>query len=57
MVTAATAPLPALLDREAAARGGTDAERAAIATEVDALKRWCAAFLHHPDTHDCRQRH
>ncbi len=42
----------AVLDREAAARAGTDADRAAVAADVDALKRWCAAFLHHPATHD-----
>jgi NADPH-dependent glutamate synthase beta subunit-like oxidoreductase/NAD(P)H-flavin reductase len=39
----------ALLDREAAARGtGTEEEKAAIAAQVDALRRWCAACLHHP---------
>ena len=38
-----------LLDREAAAREhGSDGEKAAIASRVDALKRWCAACLHHP---------
>ena len=40
----------ALLDREAAARtAGTDAEKAAITAEVDALKRWCAVCVHDPD--------
>ncbi len=39
----------ALLDRETAARvSGTDEEKAQIAADVDALKRWCAACLHHP---------
>jgi NAD(P)H-flavin reductase/NADPH-dependent glutamate synthase beta subunit-like oxidoreductase len=39
----------ALLDRETAARAnGSDAEKAQIAAEVDALKRWCAACLHDP---------
>ena len=38
-----------LLDREAAARDhGSDEEKSAIASRVDALKRWCAACLHHP---------
>ena len=38
-----------LLDREAAAKGTGDAAGAArIATQLDALKRWCAACLHHP---------
>jgi NADPH-dependent glutamate synthase beta subunit-like oxidoreductase len=37
----------ALLDREATARAnGTDEEKAAVAAQVDALKRWCAASLH-----------
>jgi NADPH-dependent glutamate synthase beta subunit-like oxidoreductase/NAD(P)H-flavin reductase len=37
----------ALLDREAAARAtGTDAEKAQVAIEVEAFKRWCAACLH-----------
>ncbi|MEW6323051.1 MAG: FAD-dependent oxidoreductase [Acidobacteriota bacterium] len=36
-----------LLDREAAARdGGTEAEKAAIAAEIDAIRRWSAAHLH-----------
>ncbi len=39
----------ALLDREAAARAtGTDAEKADVAAQIDALKRWCAACLHDP---------
>ena len=39
----------ALLDREAAVRvNGTDADKAAVAAQVDALKRWCAACLHDP---------
>ena len=38
-----------LLDREAALRdAGSDAERAAVAADIDALKRWCAAALHTP---------
>ena len=37
----------ALLDREEAARaGGSEADKAAIAGEIDSLKRWCAAHLH-----------
>ena len=37
----------ALLDREAASRAdGTEAEKADVAAQVDALKRWCAACLH-----------
>ena len=37
----------ALLDRETVARAnGSDEEKAAIAVEADALKRWCAARLH-----------
>jgi NADPH-dependent glutamate synthase beta subunit-like oxidoreductase/NAD(P)H-flavin reductase len=39
----------ALLDREAAVRAtGTDAEKAQIASDIDAMKRWCAACLHDP---------
>jgi NADPH-dependent glutamate synthase beta subunit-like oxidoreductase/NAD(P)H-flavin reductase len=39
----------ALLDRETAAReGGDEAAKAAVADEIDALKRWCAAHLHDP---------
>jgi NAD(P)H-flavin reductase/NADPH-dependent glutamate synthase beta subunit-like oxidoreductase len=38
-----------LLDREAAVRDqGSDADKAAIAATIDALKRWCAARLHDP---------
>lgn len=37
----------ALLDREEAARtGGDEAVKAAVAVEVEALKRWCAAHVH-----------
>ncbi len=40
----------ALLDREAALRAaGTDEEKAAVAAKLDALKRWAAACLHHPE--------
>ena len=42
----------ALLDREVAARAGTDADKAEVAAGLEALKRWCAAFLHHPATRD-----
>jgi NADPH-dependent glutamate synthase beta subunit-like oxidoreductase/NAD(P)H-flavin reductase len=39
----------ALLDREEAARAaGDDAAKAAVAAEIDALKRWCAAHVHDP---------
>ena len=39
----------ALLDREVTARSsGTDEEKAAVAAQADALKRWCAACLHDP---------
>ncbi|MCC7124506.1 MAG: FAD-dependent oxidoreductase [Acidobacteria bacterium] len=39
----------ALLDRDEATRtAGDDAEKAAVAADVDALKRWCAAHLHQP---------
>src|SRR4051812_47066784 len=39
----------ALLDREAAARAnGTAEEKAGIAVQADALKRWCAGCLHDP---------
>ena len=38
-----------LLEREEAARaGGSDAERAAVAADIDALRRWTAAHLRHP---------
>jgi NADPH-dependent glutamate synthase beta subunit-like oxidoreductase/NAD(P)H-flavin reductase len=37
----------ALLDREEALRaGGSDAEKAEVAHEIDSLKRWCAAHVH-----------
>jgi len=42
----------ALLERELAARTGSDADKAAVAADIDALKRWCAAFLHDPATRD-----
>jgi NADPH-dependent glutamate synthase beta subunit-like oxidoreductase/NAD(P)H-flavin reductase len=39
----------ALLDREEAARvGGSDEEKQAVAAEIDRVKRWCAAHVHHP---------
>jgi NADPH-dependent glutamate synthase beta subunit-like oxidoreductase/NAD(P)H-flavin reductase len=39
----------ALLDREEAARAsGDQAEQQAVAAEMDALKRWCAAHVHDP---------
>src|SRR5687767_15387153 len=39
----------ALLDRETAVRAtGSDEEKAAVAAQIDALKRWCAACLHDP---------
>jgi NAD(P)H-flavin reductase/NADPH-dependent glutamate synthase beta subunit-like oxidoreductase len=39
----------ALLDREAAVREtGSDEVKAALAADVDALKRWCASRLHDP---------
>jgi len=39
----------ALLDRETAARAtGTDAAKAEVAAQIEALKRWCAACLHDP---------
>ena len=39
----------ALLDREEVARtSGTDEEKDAIARDVEALKRWCAAHVHDP---------
>jgi NADPH-dependent glutamate synthase beta subunit-like oxidoreductase/NAD(P)H-flavin reductase len=39
----------ALLDREEAARvSGNDDEKEAVAAEIDRLKRWCAAHVHHP---------
>jgi NADPH-dependent glutamate synthase beta subunit-like oxidoreductase/NAD(P)H-flavin reductase len=37
----------ALLDREEALRAeGTEAEKAEVTAQIDALKRWCAAHLH-----------
>jgi NAD(P)H-flavin reductase/NADPH-dependent glutamate synthase beta subunit-like oxidoreductase len=42
----------ALLDREAAVRAdGTDEEKARVASQADALKRWCASCLHDPLYH------
>ena len=42
-----------LLDREEAARtAGTDAEKAAVAADIDMLKRWVAAHVHHPGYRD-----
>ena len=39
----------ALLDREAAlGESGSDPEKAAVAADIDALKRWCASHLHDP---------
>jgi NADPH-dependent glutamate synthase beta subunit-like oxidoreductase/NAD(P)H-flavin reductase len=38
-----------LLDREEVARtAGTDDEKAAVAAEIESLKRWCAAHVHDP---------
>jgi NAD(P)H-flavin reductase/NADPH-dependent glutamate synthase beta subunit-like oxidoreductase len=38
-----------LLDREAALRAeGSDADKAALTGQIDALKRWCASCLHDP---------
>lgn len=43
----------ALLDRDDAARvSGTDDEKQAIAAEMEAVKRWCAAHVHHPRYRD-----
>ncbi len=43
----------ALLDRDDRARtSGDDAEKAAVAAEIDHLKRWCAAHVHHPAHRD-----
>jgi len=40
----------ALLDRDETLRaGGSDADKAALAAEIDSLKRWCAAHLHSPE--------
>ena len=39
----------ALLDREEALKAsGSDADRAAVAAEIESLKRWCAAHVHSP---------
>ncbi len=39
-----------LLDRDEALRAaGTDADKAAVAAEIDSLKRWCAAHVHSPE--------
>ncbi len=38
-----------LLDRDEVTRvSGTDAEKQAVAAQIDALKRWCAVHAHHP---------
>ncbi len=38
-----------LLDRDEALRtGGSDEDKAALAAEIDSLKRWCAAHVHSP---------
>ena len=38
-----------LLDREEALRAsGSDADKAAVAAEIESLKRWCAAHVHSP---------
>jgi NADPH-dependent glutamate synthase beta subunit-like oxidoreductase/NAD(P)H-flavin reductase len=43
----------ALLDRDEAARvSGSDEEKQAVAAEIDKLKRWCAAHVHHPGYRD-----
>ena len=43
----------ALLDRDEAARtSGDEPAKAAITAEIDHLKRWCAAHLHHPAYRD-----
>ena len=43
----------ALLDRDDAARQtGSDAEKAAVAADIEALKRWVAAHVHHPGYRD-----
>ncbi|MGE0461974.1 MAG: FAD-dependent oxidoreductase [Vicinamibacterales bacterium] len=42
-----------LLDREEAARAsGDEAAKAAVAADIDKLKRWAAAHLHHPRYRD-----
>ena len=43
----------ALLDRDEAARTSTDEkEKAAVAAEIEILKRWCAAHVHAPAMRD-----
>jgi NADPH-dependent glutamate synthase beta subunit-like oxidoreductase/NAD(P)H-flavin reductase len=43
----------ALLDRDEAARvSGSDEEKQAISAEMDRVKRWCAAHVHHPRYRD-----
>jgi NADPH-dependent glutamate synthase beta subunit-like oxidoreductase/NAD(P)H-flavin reductase len=43
----------ALLDRDEAARvSGSDEEKQSIAAEMDHVKRWCAAHVHHPRYRD-----
>ena len=42
-----------LLDREiAAAKSGDEAEKAAVASAIETLKRWCAARMHDPAYRD-----
>jgi len=41
-----------LMDREAAAKSGGGAEAAAVAREIEALRRWCAAKAHDPRCRD-----
>ena len=39
-----------LLDRDEALRAdGSDADKAAVAAEIESLKRWCAAHVHSPE--------
>ncbi|MGE0862888.1 MAG: FAD-dependent oxidoreductase [Vicinamibacterales bacterium] len=39
-----------LLDREEALKAsGSDADKAAVAAEIESLKRWCAAHVHSPE--------
>jgi NADPH-dependent glutamate synthase beta subunit-like oxidoreductase/NAD(P)H-flavin reductase len=43
----------ALLDRDEVARvSGSDADKQAIGAQMDAVKRWCAAHVHHPRYRD-----
>jgi NADPH-dependent glutamate synthase beta subunit-like oxidoreductase/NAD(P)H-flavin reductase len=43
----------ALLDRDDVARvSGSDDEKQSVAAEMDRLKRWCAAHVHHPRYRD-----